>query len=594
MIKDKIYPVSSGSFRFDSSVIFQKKTDILTEGLIMALDYSSLADFYRYKKNQFAAGEFWGKIMRASALLYRYSRDKRILDKMNVAVDDLLSLQGPDGEISTGPVSEQPNASGGADLWERKYVLLGLLGYYDVTGSLRARTAMIKLLDYTISQVGSEEGKTRITDTGWAFYGIESSSILEPVVRIYNISGDERHLQFAEYIASEGFCRKENVIEAICGGKSPRDIGSDGNPENSIAKAYEMMSCFEGLCELYRITGNKNYLDALEKFYGKLVKEEITYLGSGGADGPYNLGPGTGEQWNYTAYEQANPDIELSMETCVTVTWMKLCLQMYRLTGDSKYVDQTEISAYNALCGALRPDGLFFEYFPKFNGQRNPKVNFSYNVGGFDLSCCTANGPMGLAVIPQIALMKCEEGIVFNYFTQETYNDGLMQINTYSEFPRKGMFKAVVSGGLKYNGTLFFRIPFYASGYRVLINGINVETVESHKYPGYCEVSGPFRNNTEITIEFDVMDYIYVSAGSVNPLGNDRMLLRHGPVVLSLDKRISALDSKVKYTPDPHFTLTDCGPGELLNVKYDGISFIDYQSAGNTWTDDSEFRSWLS
>ena len=39
----------------------------------------------------------------------------------------------------------------------------------------------------------------------------------------------------------------------------------------SWSKTYESLSCFDGLLELYRITGDKKYLEATEKFYDILV-----------------------------------------------------------------------------------------------------------------------------------------------------------------------------------------------------------------------------------------------------------------------------------------------------------------------------------
>ena len=148
---------------------------------------------------------------------------------------------------------KQPNGTHGSDMWERKYAMLGLLSYYDITGREDVLNAIMRLCDYTISQVGNPP-KTPITETGWAFYGIESNSILEPVVRLYNITREKRYLDFAKYIIDSGACKRENIFEAIYK-KEPKDIGGNGIPEESIAKAYEMMSCFEGMLEFYK--GNR-------------------------------------------------------------------------------------------------------------------------------------------------------------------------------------------------------------------------------------------------------------------------------------------------------------------------------------------------
>ena len=310
MKNDRFFMLKPGSVKLAADNIFDRKIRTVENGLLSVLDYRRLADFYREKRNQFAAGEFWGKIMRASAEIYAYTGDAWLLEKMRDAVGDLLSIQGEDGELSTAPKNEQPNGSSGADLWERKYIMLGLLGYYKVVESCerdwceaelgRVKNALSALLDYTISQVGDEPGKMPILSTGWAFYGIESTSILEPVVKVYNITRKPEHLAFAEYLVKAGGCRRENIFEAILSGRSPYSVGGNGDPKQSIAKAYEMMSCFEGLTEFYRVTGREKDRQAVLNLYEKLIEEEITELGSGGADGPFNLGPGTGEQWNLT------------------------------------------------------------------------------------------------------------------------------------------------------------------------------------------------------------------------------------------------------------------------------------------------------
>ena len=44
-----------------------------------------------------------------------------------------------------------------------------------------------------------------------------------------------------------------------------------------------MMSCYEGLLELYKVTGNPLYLSVVEKTVGHIVREEINVAGSGSA-----------------------------------------------------------------------------------------------------------------------------------------------------------------------------------------------------------------------------------------------------------------------------------------------------------------------
>ena len=117
-----------------------------------------------------------------------------------------------------------------------------------------------------------------------------------------------------------------------------------------------MMSLFEGVLEYYRVTGDQRWKRAALNLYDKIRTQEITLIGNGGGDQPYHPAV-MGEAWDYTAVEQANPNMKRMMETCAGVTWLKLCSQILRLTGDPSTVDEIERYAYNGLIGAMKPAG---------------------------------------------------------------------------------------------------------------------------------------------------------------------------------------------------------------------------------------------
>lgn len=556
---------------------FDDRINALVSGLFLRVDMTAVVDFFRYRLDRFAAGEFFGKLMRAACLIYSYTKDDRLRAVTDRAAADIMSVQDEDGDISTSPKEKQPNGSGGADLWERKYVLLGLWEYYMITSDKAVLDCMMRLAEYTASQIG-DPPKTPVTETGWAFCGIETSSILEPVMRLYNLTGEPELLRLASHIVDSGACGRENIFDAVLSGRDPKDIGSNGDPAQSIAKAYEMMSCFEGLLEYYRATGIEKYRKCAEIFIKKINLQEITYLGSGGADAPYNLGPGTGEQWNNTFFEQANPDINLSMETCVTVTYMKLMLNYYRLTGDPALIDKIEVSAYNALSGAMKPDGSFFDYFPKFNGVRSTKVNFSYDINGIPLSCCTANGPMGMAILP--GMTYCESGgrLIVNLYIPSECD----KLRLETDYPESGKIKLTVLQGGEYE--IGVRIPGFCRKFSL-----------SHGYTpdnGYAVMKKEWRAGEVITLLLDMPLICHKSPGSVNPAAKDLVLFTYGPLVLARDKsRDPDFDRPVSVTPGE---ITDF---EILRdpfrITVNGCVFIPYHKAGASWDESTEYKCWL-
>jgi len=575
-MQDKMKATPIGHIRLTGDMDARIRSMI--EGLYLKIDYKLLADYFRDKLDPFAAGEFWGKMMRSACRVWDYTKDERLKKVIDAAFEDIRSIQGPDGEISSAPLEKQPRGQNGSDLWERKYVLLGLWEYWKATGREEALQVMCGLADYTCRQVGLPP-KFPITETGWAFFGIESSSILEPIMRSYNVTGKEEYLALGRHIVEEtGGCKRESIFAAIEQGKEPRDIGNNGKPEESIAKAYEMMSCYEGLVEYYRATGNERWKNLAVKFGQAVIDLEITRLGSGGADAPFNLGPGTGEQWNRSASEQTNPDINLMMETCVTITWMKLCGQLFMLSGDTAYMDQFERSLYNALEGAMRPDGGYFDYFPKFNGKRGGIVNYSFDVGGIPLSCCTANGPMGLAVAPGWAVTEKDDAVYVNlYLPGEYMTESGAKVIIDTEYPADGRITVTAEGCER----VYLRIPAWCR--KAELNGAAAAAEN-----GWICAQG----SQTLRLDLQMHCEAYAAPHGSNRAGDPYVLVEYGPLVMTWDKRVEA-EVPAMAAGVKEFRIVEKPVACRAAIEVDGHVFIDYASAGATWDMDSEYASWL-
>jgi DUF1680 family protein len=599
-VTDVLRPPAPGAVRLKG--YWAEKIEIGVENHLKKLHYPALVDYFRVRPNPFAEGEFWGKTVRSACLSYQYRPDPKLKEILDQTVADLLSTQTPDGCISACTYDHQPKSS---DLWERKYVLLGLLHYYEIDPRPEVLQAMVREADYTISQVGPSP-KTRIVDTGWAFAGIESSSILEPMMKLYDLTGEACYLEFARYIVEqEGGCKRGSIFEAAFHGVAPKDINGNGNPKESIAKAYEEMSCFEGLIEYFRATGHEHWKEAALTFYRNVRDQEITIIGSGGGDKPYNLGPGTGEQWNNLAVEQTNPDMTRMMETCVTVTWMKLCYQLLRLTGDPTIADEIEKSIYNALAGAQKLTGNYYDYYQKLNGHRGSEIGFGAEIDGFPLSCCTANGPMGMALIPFFAVMESNQGPVVNLYspgsaTLKTPGGAKLVLETETVYPKSGSVVIDITTDAKSSEsfTIALRIPQWSRETKLSING----QAESVRPGTYARLSRPWKTGDKIELVLDLKAHVVPAPHGVNPAGHSFEAIIYGPLALSRDRRLGGdIRQPVRIKTDKEGIVSLAPfPNKIGQVGFivpttDGGSFpvIDYASAGNTWDEASEFVTWI-
>jgi uncharacterized protein len=592
-VEDAFYPLPSGAVQLDGYLDEYIRLSInnWNKGVV---PYSAFVDKFRNGRDFFAQGEMWGKSVRSGCMFYRYTQDPVLKDLLKTTVYDLLSTQRENGSISCSKIENQPDSPGG-DMWERKYALLGLDQYYrHVEQDPTVLDAMIRHADCIVAQTGSHP-KIRIVDQGWSPNHIESSTVLEPVMRLYKITGSQRYLDFARYIVEEeGGAKGFNIIESAYQNKDPKDIGG------VYPKAYEMMSLFEGLVEYYRVTGEERWKQSFMNLFHKIIEKEITIIGNGGGDQPYH--PRVfGEAWDNTALEQTNPEIERMMETCVGVTWMKLCSQVLRLTGDPLAMDMIEKYTYNGLIGAMKPEGDGFSYVNLLNGVKTNIKGWGGIIDSVHVTCCNLNGPMGLAYLPFVAVMQSESGPVVNLYnkgvSQALTGEGnpmALEINT--DFPLSGIVLVDVKTEESETFSLKLRIPAWSKSTRLKVNGTEIP-VE----PGtYAAISREWKSGDQIELQLDMRCRLLDAPNGSNPAGDHFKALVRGPVVLARDENLDA------HYNDPVSVVSENGIVEIIpeNPEIPGtkmqyrvpvdngfIQMVDYASVNN-W-DGSHVCTWL-
>lgn len=559
------------------------------------MPYDSVVEFFRTGRKQFALGEMVGKAIRTNALMYRYTRDEELRDLTKDVVYSLIGTMKPNGSISCTAVENQPGGTDG-DIWERKYVLLALSQYYlDVDQDPKVLDAMEKEAASVMTQIGPQTGVS-IKDFGWSDNHIESSTILEPIMRLYYITGKQEYLDYAAYIVDCGGGLGKNMFQAV----------RDGDPLTSVGqpypKAYEMTSLWEGLVEYYRATGDPVLLETIEKYFRSVKENEITIIGNGGADVYWPKV--CGEAWSNTAVEQTNPSVVRMMETCVGVTWIKYCSQYLRLTGDPSAVDAIEKYIYNGLLGAMRPDGKGFSYVNLLNGEKVTNYGWGWNFDGLPVTCCNLNGPTGLAYIPYVAVMQDAEGPVVNLYNAgkavaKTAKGDEVVLTVDSQFPRGNEVKISVDPSVAGKFSVRLYMPTWSPDTYVEVNGKVVRGVK----PGeYLAISRRWKKGDMIRIVFDFRArLIDAPKGGRNPEGEFFQAVQWGPIVLARDENIDPDYNKpVQVVADENGEVkvrqvTPERPGTRMQfvVPTTGgdIKMVDYSSV-DCWKG-SHIQTWL-
>ena len=577
-------------------------------------------------------GEYWGKMMRGACFVYSYTKNPELYRILSHTVEEIMTTQDENGRISSYGINHEFD---GWDLWGRKYVLLGMQYFLEICNdnALKEKIvgSMCRQVDYIISKVGNEDGKKPIAKCTRHWRGLNSSSLLEPVVRLYSLTGDKKYFDFAKYIVDCGATDVENIFK----------LAYDNNMypyQYPVTKAYEMMSCFEGLLEFYRITGEQWYKTAVINFADKVLESDFTVIGSSGC---------THELFDHSTVRQANTTNDIiQQETCVTVTLMKFMYQLTLLTGETKYVEAFEKSFYNAYLGSLNTENVieptlikehsdwaieplpFDSYSPLTSGTRGN------GIGGVKVmsdnhyyGCCACIGAAGIGLVPKMQLMSSNDGFAVNLYINgsvksHTPSGREVSFDFDTEYPKLGKVEIKINIDKAETFKILLRNPAWSENTIVLVNNNRVEVNN-----GYIEIIKEWSNSDKIILDFDMrtevlrpqsygtqilMNKVIWGANMViptfdteDPVAKNHVALRRGPLMLAQDSRLGySIDNAVSIEVNRGYTDVEVSDDEtigfdtIVNVKVplsNGtcMTLIDYSSAGKLWTNESKMAVWI-
>lgn len=631
---DKFFADYDNTYKY--SGFMESAYDFVTKEQLMRADvWGRFVQQFREDADEDAGwrGEYWGKMMRGACFVYSYSKNPQLYQVLTETVNDMLATADENGRIST---YGQNHEFDGWDLWCRKYVLLGLQYFLEICVEEDLKSRIIKSMcgqvDYLIGKIGNEEGKKHVSTCTRHWRGVNSSSILEPVVRLYNITGEQRYFDFAKYIVDSGASDVENIFR----------LAYEDNMypyQYPVTKAYEVMSCFEGLLEFYRITGEKWYKIAVINFANKILESDFTVIGSCGC---------THELFDHSTVRQANTtNGKIQQETCVTVTLMKFMYQLTLITGESKFADAFETSLYNAYLGSLNTEGVIeptiLKEHPDWEVEALPFDSYSpltagtrgNGIGGLKVmsdnhyyGCCACIGSAGLGLVPKMQLLSTKEGFAINLYIagevqSQTPTGENINFKFDTEYPKCGKVEIKISIKNPESFKILIRNPHWSKTTKLAVNGKNTEVNE-----GYIELSREWKNEDTISLELDMRteaiapipygsqilmnkviwgsNMIVPNFDKEDPAAKNHLALRRGPVMLAQDQRLG-------YSVDVAVTVAvnDDGYVDVLLSDEKKASFhtileafvpledgtylpvVDYSSAGKTWTEESKMAVWM-
>ena len=439
-------------------------------------------------------GEFAGKYLTHAVEILELTRNPRLDEHLRWFVRELISGQDKDGYLGPWPKKFRlglaglvPNVGTVWDAWGHYHVMLGLLKWHELSGDSEALAATRRIADLLctiflgtgrrIHEVGAEE---------------MNMAPYHSLLLLFEKTGDVRYFQLAEDI--------EKDFEKPQAGDYVRTALQGMEFSKTPKPRWESLHAIQGIAEKYFITGDVKYRQAFEHLWWSMLK----------GDRHNNGGFTSGEQCSGNPYQ-----IVGAIETCCTVAWTAMSVDMLRMTGESVVADELELTLFNSGLGLMNPSGRWVTYDTPMEGRRESSTHsivFQSRAGTNELNCCSVNGPRVMSSIVNWAIMRRDESLVLNYYGPGTLACQLpsgrkVKLTQTTTYPLSSQVEICLGLESPETFKLELRIPYWSENTSVSVGGKKIGKVEAGKY---LVLDRQWQPNDLITIDFDFHTHYWV------------------------------------------------------------------------------------
>jgi DUF1680 family protein len=282
--------------------------------------------------------------------------------------------------------------------------------------------------------------------------------------------------------------------------------------------AYSHVNSLSSAMMAYLVAGSEKHLRAARNAFAML--EAQSYVTGGWGPDEALRAPGSSDLYDSLT------NTHHSFETpCGAYAHFKLTRYLLRATGDSHYGDSMERMMYNTVLGALPLQE---------NGE-----NFYYSDYNFDAkrvykearwACCSGTLPQVAADYRINIYLRAHGAVYVNLYVPSTLrwteNGAALSLTQESEYPFEERVAFALSSSQPVELTLHFRIPAWAQGAQVVVNGMREKDLA---IPGqFAVIRRTWKNGDRVEVELPLR----MRLESIDAQHTETVALLRGPLVL--------------------------------------------------------------
>ena len=500
----------------------------------------------------------------ASYILQTYP-DKKLVQYIDSVLDVIASAQEPDGYLYTSRTQnpQHPHEWAGDKRWSKEedlshelynlgHMVEGAIAHYQATGSRKFLDIAIRYADVVCKEVGPNPGQACV---------VPGHQIAEmALAKLYLVTGDKKYLDEAKFFLD--YRGKTTITHDYSQAHKPV-IEQDEAVGHAVRAAY----MYAGMADVAALTGDKDYIKAIDAIWDNIVSKKLYITGGIGAT---SNGEAFGKNYEL-------PNMSAYCETCAAIGNVYVNYRLFLLHGDSKYYDVLERTLYNGLISgvSLEGNGFFYPNPLESMGQHQRQP-------WFGCACCPSNICRFIPSLPGYIYAVKDKNVYVNLFLSNKSNltvDGKkVALSQTTEYPWNGDITISVDQNAAGQFAMKIRIPGwvrnqvvpsnlyqYTDGKRLSatcsVNGNSVAVTPSPD--GYLTIDRRWKKGDKIQIHFD-MEPRTVRANNKVEADRGMVSIERGPIVYCAEHPDNNFDIMgALINQNPQLTL---GKGEIADT----------------------------
>jgi DUF1680 family protein len=536
----------------------------------------------------------FAKWVEAAAYSLVWHPDPALEKTLDDSIDIVCNAQQEDGYLNThyiitGLEKRFTNLKDNHELYCFGHLLEAAVAYYEATGKRKLLDALIRYADCVDRHIGPQEGK---------LHGYPGHEIAEmALVRLYAITGDEKHLKLAKYFIDQRgqkplYFEEENrrnnndfywkdsffQFQYYQAGKPVRD------QHTAEGHAVRAVYLYSGMADIARLTADASLTRACDELWDNIVNRQMYITGAIGQSA-------YGESFTFD-YDLPNDTVY--GETCASIGLAFFARRMASIAPRGTYGDVLEKAMFNGIISGMSLDGKAFFYvnpleaFPegslKDRRMRHVKIR---RQKWFACACCPPNIARMIASLGNYVHSFQKDSLYTHLYigSEAKLNLGGADVSVKIETNYPWEEQIDISFEMKSKAKFKYglRIPGWCKKYSIRLNNTDVSyNIED----GYALIDREWSGGDKITVVFD-MPVAFLQSNPHVRENTGKIAVMRGPIVYCAEEEDNG-DELFRFHVGNPADISVTRKNDLL----EGITTISFTGKREKdWAEDTLYRT---